>query len=96
MLSAALLFAPASASAALQNVNGGDLQKCSGDGMALTGFTRNGKCMDQYAAARPLIYLCNGCVRLACPIHIESSAHAYPPHTVAATTTPARTMSAST
>lgn len=51
LLSAALLLAPAS-SAALQNVNGGELQKCSGTGMALTGFTRNGKCMDQYAAAQ--------------------------------------------
>ena len=61
----ALIFAPASA--ALQNVNGGELQKCSGAGMALTGFTRNGKCMDQYAAARPRTYLCRGRVRLTCP-----------------------------
>merc|ERR1719327_1757740 len=29
------------------NVNGGPLQKCSGKGMALTGFTRNGQCIDQ-------------------------------------------------
>jgi len=29
------------------NVNGGTLQKCSGNGMALTGFTRNGQCIDQ-------------------------------------------------
>merc|ERR1719261_2263681 len=32
---------------AYTNVNGGPLQKCSGKGMALTGFTRNGQCIDQ-------------------------------------------------
>merc|ERR1719272_2314995 len=32
---------------AYTNVNGGALQKCSGKGMALTGFTRNGQCIDQ-------------------------------------------------
>merc|ERR1711972_614196 len=32
--------------AAVENVLGGELQKCSGPGMALTGFTRNGRCMD--------------------------------------------------
>eukprot|EP00746_Dinoflagellata_sp_MGD_P162314 gnl/MRDRNA2_/MRDRNA2_89820_c0_seq1.p1 gnl/MRDRNA2_/MRDRNA2_89820_c0~~gnl/MRDRNA2_/MRDRNA2_89820_c0_seq1.p1 ORF type:complete len:165 (+),score=29.75 gnl/MRDRNA2_/MRDRNA2_89820_c0_seq1:95-589(+) len=32
---------------AYTNVNGGALQKCSGPGMALTGFTRNGQCIDQ-------------------------------------------------
>jgi len=37
------LFATASA---YVNVNGGTLQKCSGQGMALTGFTRNGQCVD--------------------------------------------------
>merc|ERR1712039_951621 len=31
---------------ALENVLGGELQKCSQPGMALTGFTRNGQCMD--------------------------------------------------
>ena len=30
-----------------KNVNGGDLKRCSGSGMALTGFTRNGHCVDQ-------------------------------------------------
>merc|ERR1711908_250454 len=29
------------------NVKGGALQKCSGQGMALTGFTRTGHCVDQ-------------------------------------------------
>merc|ERR1711871_1176707 len=29
------------------NVNGGQLERCSGPGMALTGFTRNGHCVDQ-------------------------------------------------
>jgi uncharacterized protein (DUF2237 family) len=32
---------------AYTNVNGGELQRCSGSGMALTGFTRNGHCVDQ-------------------------------------------------
>lgn len=30
-----------------QNVNGGTLARCSGTGMALTGYTRNGHCVDQ-------------------------------------------------
>lgn len=32
---------------AYENVNGGALAKCSGPGMALTGFTRSGSCVDQ-------------------------------------------------
>ena len=28
------------------NVNGGPLERCSGPGMALTGFTRDGQCVD--------------------------------------------------
>lgn len=32
---------------AFTNVKGGALQKCSGTGMALTGFTRDGHCTDQ-------------------------------------------------
>ena len=30
-----------------KNVNGGTLKRCSGTGMALTGFTRNGHCVDE-------------------------------------------------
>lgn len=37
----------ACSTAAYKNVNGGTLQKCSGTGMALTGFTRNGQCIDR-------------------------------------------------
>lgn len=33
--------------AAYQNVYGEELQPCSSDGMALTGYTRNGYCVDQ-------------------------------------------------
>merc|ERR1719198_423899 len=40
------LFYGDSASAYL-NVNNTTLQHCSGRGMALTGFTRNGQCIDQ-------------------------------------------------
>merc|ERR1719240_1242408 len=29
-----------------KNVKGGALEKCSGPGMAMTGFTRDGKCVD--------------------------------------------------
>ena len=36
-----------SATNAYENVEGGVLQMCSGDGMALTGFTRTGQCVDQ-------------------------------------------------
>ena len=36
------------AASAYTNVQGGELQRCSGEGMALTGFTRNGHCVDQY------------------------------------------------
>ena len=32
---------------AYRNVKGEVLQKCSGTGMALTGFTRNGQCIDE-------------------------------------------------
>merc|ERR1719213_982360 len=32
---------------AYTNVNGGSLARCSGTGMALTGFTRNGHCVDE-------------------------------------------------
>merc|ERR1712146_809163 len=32
---------------AYSNVNGGPLERCSGAGMALTGFTRNGHCVDE-------------------------------------------------
>eukprot|EP00397_Hematodinium_sp_SG-2012_P047590 GEMP01054191.1.p1 GENE.GEMP01054191.1~~GEMP01054191.1.p1 ORF type:complete len:216 (+),score=48.33 GEMP01054191.1:240-887(+) len=35
-----------SAHAQYKNVLGGELHKCSGYGMALTGFTRNGKCVN--------------------------------------------------
>ena len=37
----------ASSTPAFQNVLGGELQRCSGSGMALTGFTRNGHCVDR-------------------------------------------------
>jgi len=37
----------ANAATAYKNVNGGELKKCSGTGMALTGFTRNGQCIDR-------------------------------------------------
>ena len=43
---ASVSFLLASATA-FTNVNGGDLERCSGRGMALTGFTRNGHCVDQ-------------------------------------------------
>ena len=36
-----------SLTAAYKNVKGEVLQKCSGAGMALTGFTRNGQCIDE-------------------------------------------------
>ena len=35
------------AAAAYLNVNGTTLQHCSGPGMALTGFTRSGECIDR-------------------------------------------------
>mmetsp|Transcript_28833 Transcript_28833/g.61717 ORF Transcript_28833/g.61717 Transcript_28833/m.61717 type:complete len:180 (+) Transcript_28833:200-739(+) len=35
-------------SATYENVYGDSLQNCSGAGMALTGYTREGKCVDQY------------------------------------------------
>ena len=41
------IFATAATTTAYKNVNGGALQKCSGTGMALTGFTRNGQCIDR-------------------------------------------------
>merc|ERR1719486_1793140 len=43
---AALLLLPSAASA-YTNVNGGELERCSGANMALTGFPRNGHCVDQ-------------------------------------------------
>merc|ERR1711998_247532 len=42
-----ILFAVISLCEAYRNVNGGNLERCSGSGMALTGFTRNGHCVDQ-------------------------------------------------
>lgn len=36
-----------SAAASYHNVNGGTLQSCSSDGMALTGYTRNGFCVNE-------------------------------------------------
>ncbi len=47
MLRLFCLFCLVGASSAYLNVNGGALQKCSGKGMALTGFTRNGQCVDR-------------------------------------------------
>mmetsp|Transcript_22144 Transcript_22144/g.33790 ORF Transcript_22144/g.33790 Transcript_22144/m.33790 type:complete len:188 (+) Transcript_22144:1-564(+) len=44
ILSLLLVFNLTVTANASTNVNGGDLQRCSSDGMALTGFTRNGKC----------------------------------------------------
>merc|ERR1712046_368803 len=41
-----IVFAMGGADAYL-SVNGTALQRCSGTGMALTGFTRNGHCVDQ-------------------------------------------------
>merc|ERR1719353_1393910 len=43
----ALSVALAVGATAYTNVNGGALQRCSGSGMALTGFTRNGHYIDQ-------------------------------------------------
>ena len=44
----ALLAASVSVcAAAYQNVNGNELELCSSPGMAMTGWTRNGKCVDQ-------------------------------------------------
>ena len=36
-----------SSSAEYLNINGGELQPCSSDGSALTGYTRTGYCVDQ-------------------------------------------------
>jgi len=44
IVAAAYAIAPA---AAAVNVYGDTLQRCSGNGQALTGFTRNGHCVDQ-------------------------------------------------
>merc|ERR1719230_2304170 len=41
-----LLLLSAPTALAYLNVNGGELERCSGEGMALTGFTRNGQCVD--------------------------------------------------
>jgi len=43
----ALFSSCATIASAYLNVNGGPLERCSGPGMALTGFTRNGQCVDQ-------------------------------------------------
>ena len=42
-----MLALSATIASAYLNVNGGPLERCSGPGMALTGFTRNGQCVDQ-------------------------------------------------
>lgn len=42
-----LLLVVVSSANAYQNVFGGELKSCSSDGMALTGYTRNGYCVDQ-------------------------------------------------
>jgi uncharacterized protein (DUF2237 family) len=42
-----LFFLLAAKAAAFTNVLGTPLKKCSGAGMALTGFTRQGQCVDQ-------------------------------------------------
>ena len=47
MLKIAFLASIVGVVGAYENVNGGELQRCSGSGMALTGFTRNGHCVDQ-------------------------------------------------
>jgi len=47
----ALLLLALSRAESYLNVLGTDLEKCSGSGMALTGFTRNGKCVDQVRRA---------------------------------------------
>ncbi|CAJ1959726.1 unnamed protein product [Cylindrotheca closterium] len=44
---ATLSAASGSSDASYQNVYGQTLQSCSSDGMALTGYTRNGYCVDQ-------------------------------------------------
>merc|ERR1719240_2300324 len=43
----ALAFSLFATVSAFTNVNGGALQKCSGKGMALPGFTRQGQCVDE-------------------------------------------------
>jgi len=42
-----MVVSAASSSSSFQNVYGGTLQTCSTDGMALTGFTRTGYCVDE-------------------------------------------------
>merc|ERR1711912_112417 len=42
-----VLIALLGSATAYLNVNGTELQKCSGPGMALAGFTRTGNCVDQ-------------------------------------------------
>ena len=42
-----LLRLGAGAGCRIQNMMGGELQSCSQNGMALTGFTRTGYCVDQ-------------------------------------------------
>merc|ERR1719329_1244732 len=48
MLRNSLVLAALTTADAFKNVQGGELQRCSGTGMALTGFTRNGQCVDRY------------------------------------------------
>ena len=43
----ALVLALLPLAAAYRNVNGGELASCSSSGMALTGYTRSGECIDQ-------------------------------------------------
>lgn len=43
----AALFILPNAASAYKNVRGLDLEPCSSDGMALTGYTRNGYCVDR-------------------------------------------------
>ena len=44
----ALFLAQITATAAYKNVLGKELEHCSGAGMALTGYTREGQCVDRY------------------------------------------------
>ncbi|KAH8045043.1 hypothetical protein SO694_00018489 [Aureococcus anophagefferens] len=45
---AVLLLAQITATTAYKNVLGKELEHCSGAGMALTGYTREGQCVDRY------------------------------------------------
>lgn len=48
MRAAVLLLAQITATTAYKNVLGKELAHCSGAGMALTGYTREGQCVDRY------------------------------------------------